>query len=84
MLVAKKCSKCNNALHIHSQGKEVIFSGCEPCLIKLRIKKISDDEVELVGRRSTKRVRCSSCMKTNLIAAFEEVKDGDNQGISNK
>lgn len=86
MLVAKKCSKCNAAMHIHSQGprsySKIIFAGCEPCLIKLRIKKISDGEVKLLGRRSTKRIRCCKCMKINLIAAFEEVNDGIQHGKS--
>lgn len=79
-LVAKKCDKCSQAMHIHRKDDTVIFAGCEPCIIDLRIERVGEDQALIKGRQSSKAVRCVNCHKKHTLRTFEEVKDGSGQG----
>lgn len=77
ILVAKQCSHCKGqAMHIHQDGELVRFSGCEPCIVDIRIERVGMKEALIKGRRSTKCVRCSNCHRKHLLSSFTEVKDG--------
>lgn len=71
LLVAKKCS-CAQAMYMHRKGEEIIFSGCLPCIINIKIERTKDG-ANIVGNRSTKRVRCSGCNLVHMIFSFEKV-----------
>lgn len=81
LLLAKKCNKCHNPMYIHiTDAPDPIFTGCEPCVVDLRIEKISDQEIVIKGRRSSHQVRCASCKtRKHLINSFVEVEDGATQ-----
>lgn len=74
-LVAKKCQHCSQAMHIHRKGDDVIFSGCEPCIIDIRLERIGEDQALIKGRQSSKAIRCVNCHKKHTLRTFEEVKD---------
>ena len=78
-LVAKKCDHCNSAMHIHRKGDDIIFSGCEPCIIDIRLERVGEDQALIKGRQSSKAVRCVGCHHKHLLRTFEEVKDGTGQ-----
>lgn len=81
ILVAKQCAHCKGqAMHIHKDGDLIHFSGCEPCIVDIRIERVGLKEALIKGRRSTKCVRCSNCHRKHLLSTFVEVKDGT--GIS--
>lgn len=77
ILVVKKCQHCSNAMYLHkTDAPEPIFTGCEPCIVDIRLERVADNEMLIKGRRSTKAVRCTACKKKHLLTSFEEVKDG--------
>jgi hypothetical protein len=71
LLVAKKCS-CKRAMHMHRKGDDIIFSGCLPCIVDIKIERTKDG-ANITGNRSTKRVRCSECNLVHLISGFEKI-----------
>lgn len=76
ILVAKQCSHCSNAMHIHKNGdKDPILTGCAPCIVDIHI--VEDKDTLLIkGKQSSKAVRCIKCVRKHLLSSFEEVKDG--------
>lgn len=76
-LVAKKCNHCGLALHLHRVGDNVTFSNCEPSLVDIKIEKTGLDEMTIIGRRSTKAVRCQGCKKRHMLSTFEDITDGN-------
>ena len=78
-LVAKPCQYCKQPMHIHRKDDTVIFAGCEPCIIDIRLERIGEDQALIKGRQSSKAVRCVNCHHKHLLRTFEEVKDADGQ-----
>lgn len=77
-LVVKKC-ECNQSMYIHMVDGFVRFTGCEPCIVDIRLETGKENEVMIKGRRSRKSMRCITCKRRHLIRTFDEVKDAPRQ-----
>ena len=82
ILIVKKCNKCGNPMYIHiTDAPDPIFTGCEPCVVDLRLEKVNDHEIVIKGRRSSHQVRCASCKtRKHLVSSFKEVENGPVKG----
>lgn len=76
LLVAKQCQHCKQAMYVHRQDDKITFAGCEPCITDIKLERVSDKEINIKGKRSTRAVRCQNCKRKHLLSSFEEVKDG--------
>ena|SRR5271166_1810045 len=81
ILIVKKCNKCGNPMYIHiTDAPDPIFTGCEPCVVDLRLEKVNDHEIVIKGRRSSHQVRCAQCkVRKHLVSSFKEVENGTGQ-----
>ena len=82
ILIVKKCNKCGNPMYIHiTDAPDPIFTGCEPCVVDLRLEKVNDHEIVIKGRRSSHQVRCSQCKtRKHLISSFKDVDHATSKG----
>lgn len=77
ILVVKKCQHCSTPMYIRKViEQEPFFTGCEPCIVDIKLERSGEKEIKITGRRSTKVVRCFQCKRKHLLSSFEEVKDG--------
>jgi hypothetical protein len=77
LLVAKVCGNCKQAMHVHRIGDKIVFAGCEPYLINLRVEIQPNAYTSIKSKRSTKTVYCVECGQKCLLSSFEEVKSGN-------
>ena len=62
-------------MHIHQTDlSDPNFIGCEPTITKIKLKKQSNNSLEIVGKYSTKQIRCELCGTVCLVSSFNEVK----------
>lgn len=75
VLVAKKCEHCGTPMYIHRVDQQVVFAGCEPTIVGIKIDSSVADNVLITGKRSSKSIRCQNCRRRHLIRSFEDINE---------